>query len=171
MTFLEKDLEEIIHTTDRKILEEKGLFLEGIMKRQLKIGHYGVADLVTFSRDYYCQYDPCNIKGKENLYIGYLEPKLVVTIYELKKEKISVSAFMQCVKYAKGLKSWFNERGFSHRLDINLVLIGKTIDLEGSTCFLPDIFEGKLKFYIYYMDIEGLHFKSKYGYGLINEGF
>jgi len=53
MKFLEKDLEEIIFNADMKDLPEKGLHFTGVIKRQLRIGNYGVADLVTFTKGSY----------------------------------------------------------------------------------------------------------------------
>jgi hypothetical protein len=50
MKFLEKDLEQIIWDADKEILSERGLNLDGKLKRQLKIGNYGIADLIHFKR-------------------------------------------------------------------------------------------------------------------------
>ena len=50
MKFLEKDLEEIIFETSNKELNERGLFVYGKKYRQLRIGNYGVADLVVVDR-------------------------------------------------------------------------------------------------------------------------
>ena len=45
MTFLEKDLEQIIFETPKEKLQEKGLVIKGKLLRQIKIGNYGIADL------------------------------------------------------------------------------------------------------------------------------
>ena len=53
MDFLEKDLEEILKTTPTEKLYDAGLdFLYRCSKvlTQVKIGNYGVADMVTYSR-------------------------------------------------------------------------------------------------------------------------
>ena len=52
MNFLEKDLEEIIYNTDKEMLTERGLPYHPFetFKRQLKIGNYGIADLVSFKK-------------------------------------------------------------------------------------------------------------------------
>ena len=47
MSFLEKDLEDIIFETDNDLLFEHGLFIDGQKKRQVRIGNYGIADLIT----------------------------------------------------------------------------------------------------------------------------
>ena len=50
MKFLEKDLEEIIwdaYKNDKlSLINNRGLFINGLIKRQLRIGNYGIADLV-----------------------------------------------------------------------------------------------------------------------------
>lgn len=55
MNFLEKNLEDIIYETNNKYLRERGLFINGIKKRQLRIGNYGIADIVTFKKGDYCE--------------------------------------------------------------------------------------------------------------------
>ena len=50
MKFLEKDLEDIIFEAPREELAKRGLHIEGKMYRQLRIGNYGIADLVTIQR-------------------------------------------------------------------------------------------------------------------------
>lgn len=87
MDFLEKDLEDIIYDSlinDYDCLIERGFHnsfeysyeeqnLRGF--RQLKIGNYGIADIVTVSK----LYDMQN---------GKLLPYLNIDIYELKKDEI-----------------------------------------------------------------------------------
>lgn len=45
--FLEKTLEDIIFETSNDDLKERGLWICGNKKRQVKIGNYGIADLIT----------------------------------------------------------------------------------------------------------------------------
>lgn len=78
MQFLEKDLENIIWETNNKKLQEKGLLIEGKKFRQLRIGNYGICDILTVQR--------------ENYYLGF--SYLNITIYELKKEKAGILAFL-----------------------------------------------------------------------------
>ena len=53
MKFLEKDLEQIIFESGRDSLRERGLSISGKLLRQLRIGNYGIADLVEFVRPQY----------------------------------------------------------------------------------------------------------------------
>lgn len=178
MKFLEKDLEEIIYETykeNRRKLCEKNLFIDGEMKRQLRIGNYGIADLVTIERDYNCETDYDYVldeeKETEDIILSEnLEPKLVVTIYELKKEKIGVSAFLQAINYAKGIKDYFDKRCFKFEVEIHIALIGKELDTSGSFCFLPSVMSN-LRFYTYEYGIDGIIFKREHGYQLTNKGF
>lgn len=149
MKFLEKDLEQIIYETDNKILKDKGLNINGKKLRQLRIGNYGIADLITYHRD-----------G------NYFD----ITVYELKKEKIGISAFLQSVRYTKGIKSFLSKR-FKDDVwySINVVLIGKQIDNNGSFCFIPDM--TNFSFYTYHYEFDGLKFENHRNYVLTNEGF
>lgn len=45
--FFEKTLEDIIFNTDNELLCEHGLLISGKKLRQVKIGNYGIADLIT----------------------------------------------------------------------------------------------------------------------------
>ena len=53
MRFLEKDLEQIIHESGMDQLNERGLPIDGKMFRQMRIGNYGIADLITVTRPMY----------------------------------------------------------------------------------------------------------------------
>jgi len=179
MEFLEKDLETIIWEASDEQLEKTGLYFSGRRFRQLKIGNYGIADLITAEKTPIVDYDR---KTKKETFMGsYLN----ITIYELKKDKIGVSAFLQAISYAKGIKDYLEKREFNNFI-FNIVLVGKSVDLSGSVCFLEDligftIFDdsisdnfGKiesLSFYTYSVNIDGLRFENKSGYGLINKGF
>lgn len=177
MTFLEKDLEEIIYETyksDPIGLKKRGLYLNGIIKRQLRIGNYGIADLVTFERDIDYEYSPDRFIDKDDvetmIFECYTTPKLIVTVYELKKDKIGISAYLQALKYIKGIKRYLDEREFNYDVGYNIVLIGKELDTSGSFCFIPD-FSSNVEFYTYNYDLDGLKFKNKKGYILTDENF
>jgi len=90
MKFLEKDLEQIIYEADNDSLNEKGLLVTGKCYRQLRIGNYGVADLVYVDMPKYCKSARMHMNGK-------------ITIVELKKDKVSVSSFFQALNYVKGI--------------------------------------------------------------------
>lgn len=159
MNFLEKDLEQIIFEADKEELQKKGLPVYGKLFRQLRIGSYGVADLVSFNR---------HQDG------GY--PRLSVTVYELKKEKIGISAFLQALQYVKGIERYLELRNFKFTVDFSIILIGKTIDINSSFCFLSDLIynlsnDSFLNNYTYSYGLNGLEFKAEYGYKHTVEGF
>ena len=173
MNFLEKDLEEIIFTSDKDKLDKRGLFVnEGaIFKRQLKIGNYGISDLVSYERPFFSLAERVVYKGK-------------ITVYELKKEKISISAFMQALNYLKGIRSYLNKIGIEDNYDYKIVLIGKEFDSFSSFSYMPDIISSinyddilgtspmfSTEFYTYEYGLEGIFFKQISGYKLVDEGF
>lgn len=160
MNFLEKDLEEIIYYSDRELLDSRGLYVTGIAKRQLKIGNYGVADMVTFTR--------------------FTEPNnfLEITVYELKKEKVGISAFLQAVNYIRGIHRYLETRNFKNDVQFRIVLIGNKVDTNSSFVYLENILplcnmdaSSFLSIYSYSYEIDGIKFKLEYGYKLSNEGF
>lgn len=170
MKFLEKDLEQIIFETDNAILKSKGLYLNGKPFRQLRIGNYGIADLVYFKRP----------RKYPNIDIF----RGCITIVELKQNKVNVSAFFQAVRYAKGIARYLEKRGISVEkyIDFKIVLIGSEIDLNSDVVYLPDIFkeskydrfdfhesQTSVELYTYSMNINGLSFKEYFNYSLKNE--
>ena len=84
MKFLEKNLEDIIFETDNEKLQERGLDIRGKKFRQLRLSHYGIADIVTVSR------------------IGQ---SLQIDIFELKKDVITVDTLLQALRYIEGIKT------------------------------------------------------------------
>ena len=172
MKFLEKDLEEIIFEANNDELEKKGLPINGKIFRQLRIGNYGISDLITFERyhEEYIDYHFDNEKGI--VYEAKLKSVLYITVYELKKEVISVSAFIQAVKYVKGIKRYLEKRNFYHEVKYNIVLIGKNINPNSDFIFLPDVISrDAVTFFTYKYGIDGLEFKRIRFYKLTNEGF
>ena len=173
MKFLEKDLEEIIYTSGRDVLEEKGLLIEGKLKRQVKIGNYGIADLIEFVRPSYDGPD------RDILCPGR------ITIYELKKEQIGISAFLQSLNYLQGITKFLEKKEINDHYIIDIVLIGKNLDTSGSFCFITDLLSinssfldkynifgqnGSISYYTYTFDINGLEFHLQNGYDLKNNG-
>lgn len=168
MKFLEKDLEQIIYESGIDAVNKKGLPINGKMLRQLKIGNYGIADLITFQRPFY--------ETVPNAYGTTYKRREqgVITVYELKKDRVSIGAFLQAVRYTKGIRSYLEKRNKLHLYDIKIVLIGKEIDVDGAFCYLPEILNMEtnlIEFYTYTFDIDGILFTEKMGYSLINEGF
>lgn len=161
MKFLEKDLEEIIFTSPVDKLHEKGLPISLYRKRQLRIGNYGIADIVTFERPVF--YDRINYDEIIN-----------INVYELKKDKISVSAFLQALNYIKGIQTYLKNRNFGYDVRYTLTLIGSELDTSGAFCFLPDLVSSdslQIKFYTYSYGIDGIEFRDEEGYNLIDKGF
>ena len=165
MEFLEKDLESIIWESDNEKLQEKGLDIYGKKFRQLRIGNYGIADLVTIEKNYF---------EIEKTY-----PFLNITVFELKKEKAGISAFFQAVRYCKGIQTYLESRKI-FQFKLNIVLCSKKIDTESDYIFLCDLInsstfgQGKihsLTNYSFKFTIDGIEFKDEYGYNLTNKGF
>lgn len=171
MKFLEKDLEQIIYDADKELLAEKGLRINGTLKRQVRIGNYGICDLMTHERPYYNPYHKNIRKG-------------VITVYELKQDKIGISAFLQALGYLQGIKTFLSNKKLDYNYNYKIVLVGKELDLVSTYCFITDFIndfdfdnhiDSDCKFlvenYTYSFDINGIKFKEQSGYNLNNKGF
>ena len=173
MNFLEKDLEEIIFKANRERMFERGLSIDGKLMRQVRIGNYGIADLISYKKPQYHTYFRHHEKGR-------------ITIYELKKGGISVSAFFQAVRYAKGIARWIdnNTKFDSAMFDFEIVLIG-TYDGKSDIVYLADLFRESesetlierdtsrcsVSLYSYKFELEGIFFERLEDYKLTQEGF
>jgi hypothetical protein len=170
MNFLEKDLEEIIYTSGRDVLEEKGLPIKGKLRRQVKIGNYGIADLIEYYRPFYYP-DEHGVKNDFQ--------KGTIFIYELKKDKISMSSFLQALGYAKGIQSYLRKREKDHLYDICIRVVGRTIDLQSEFIYIPQLLnigeDGYIEFYTYDYNVNGIKFTNHdhgyQDYKLRKEGF
>lgn len=166
MNILEKDLEEIIEKTPVKKLNEKGLFVFGKCKRQLRIGNYGILDLVFIQKRYEYNDD------------GTMTPYLLINICELKKEKAGISAFLQAIRYAKGIKQYLVKvRGFT-RFKMEITLIAPKIDTSSDYVFIGDLIGGdsllcvsEVNNYAVNYGFEGVTFKQERNYSLTETGF
>lgn len=153
MDFLEKDLEDIIYEAPNPELRERGLIIYGLKRRQVRIGNYGICDLLVHARE-------------EDL----VDSPVIFTIFELKKDCIGQSTFFQALKYARGLQSYLiNTRGFFN-FKIRITLVGRTIDLDTSFPYLPMIFED-VRLFTYSYSYSGIQFTEGAYYKLIEEGF
>ena len=174
MKFLEKDLEQIIFESGMDSLRERGLYINGKRLRQVKIGNYGIADLITFERPFY--------DGAKR---EYFNPGRI-TIYELKKDHIGISAFLQAIAYAKGINRYLQKKDKDDKYIIDIRLIGRDIDKNGSFCYIPQILnvhnqyydlksniteQGTILFITYDYTIDGLKFRCGHDYKLSQEGF
>ena len=173
MDFLEKNLEDIIFESDKESLRKRGLWCYGKFKRQLKIGNYGIADLVLFEKSF-----------TESFYVdGTIKPFLNITIFELKREKIGISAFLQSISYAKGIQDYLDKYKPYIEYTINIKLIGNSIDTTGSFCYITSLFSfynedivhnsciSNINFYTYEYKLDGIYFKEADNYNLIDKGF
>lgn len=160
MEFLEKDLEQIIFETPNEYLQFAGLELFGKKKRQLRIGNYGIADIVAFRRFF-------------NYYTDFLH----ITVCELKKDSINISTFLQAIRYVKGIDQYLKFRKFKHKVRFSIILCGKTINLNSDLIYLADLVDCSdnklidINFYTYDYKINGLKFEKHNNYKLIDEGF
>ena len=161
MVFLEKDLEDIIYEADQDSLLDRGLYVCRNKYRQLRIGNYGIADMVTFRKGAYI--------GN-----GMREPS-EITVYELKKDKIGLSTVMQAIKYVKGISRYLEYRSSDLEYYFSIVLIGKSIE-NSNMLYLTDYLENYqherfLSYYTYNYELDGIRFHQKCNYKLTNEGF
>jgi hypothetical protein len=163
MTISEKELEDLIFNADPKDLDERGLSIVGNLRRQVRIGNYGVADMVAYDRGKaYFDYNKSPY---------YQKPQ--ITVIELKKDEININTFMQAVRYAKGIKRYFEYKKYTD-FDLIIKLIGSNINLDNDFIYLIDLISSDelyLEVYTYSLHLDGIFFKSHSGYCLINEGF
>jgi len=166
MDFYESDLEDIIwdcFKTPEGVdkLCEKGLHLIKPSRsfRQLRLGNYGIADLVTFDKSHYKIQDE-------------IVAEVTITIYELKKDQIKLDSLVQLCRYMKGVKRYFGARGCQLKYsDIRGVLIGKSLNVD-DWVYLTDHIQEKIDFYTYEYSIDGMSFEHKNcDFHLIEEGF
>lgn len=132
MDFLEKDLESIIYEASqtkegRNLLKNRNLQLRpsGKMFRQVRLGTYGVADLVDVSIEY--EINECS--RLRSLY---------VEIIELKRGVIDYSALGQACRYltaVKELSESINHKKF-YECNFHITLIGSKLDVKGDDSFV-----------------------------------
>ncbi len=152
MNILEKEIEDIVYecaVNERELLSDRGLNIHAREKvrRQVCLGDYGIADMIG---------------------IWIFENSIHITIYELKKDQVNTSTFLQAIRYCKAVKQIIEQHGHWW-LSFDIVLIGKSIDLSSEFAYLPDIIN-TLRVYTYSIDIvKGLKFKRQSGYHLSDE--
>ena len=160
MEFLEKDLEDIIWDAPSDELLKRGLYIKGKIRRQVKVGSYGIADIVSIEK-----------QSEIHPICGIIDQTVVITVFELKKQVCDVSALMQAARYATGIEQYLNKRKLFGDVSVvfRIVLIGKSI-CKSDFCYLPS-FMDNLHVYTYKYTFSGIEFKSEYGYVLTNPGF
>lgn len=190
MQFLEKNLEDILFETDNDILSDRNLSLDKYKKRQVKIGNYGIADMVCWERrttDFF----PCEDNLNNKIRCPECKTKICektdyihIQIIELKQNEININSFLQAIKYCAGILSYLEKRKFEYPINIQIVLIGSKVN-DGDFIYLPDIinsdtdtfpqkydkYKFDLSYYTYKYEVDGINFNQEDGYKLINEGF
>ena len=192
MDFLEKNLEDIIYESNNDALFRRGLNLCTSKKRQVYIGHYGTADIISYEavrdEEMPCDYRMSNLSCIENCNQSCKKNKIKyikIQIIELKQNEININAFLQAVRYTKGIKRYLEFRNFYKPIKYEIILIGKTLNKNNSFCYLFDLINDfqpsdilydivstfSFSAYTYKYDFDGITFKKEYFYSLINEGF
>lgn len=144
MEFKEQTLEDIIWENiqtpgGRKLLKERGLDVSGYFYRQLELGNYGRADLVSVDYD----------KKKK---------KVVITIYELKKKKIGEDALMQACRYLTALqRHGFDDDSCKCKFEYRIRLIGDSIQRGDDFVYLYNALSF-VDIYTYNYKINGIFF-------------
>ena len=162
MNFLEKDLEDIVFNTDTDLLQKRGLDIHGKRYRQLRIGNYGIADIVTVKK----VSQPVFRNGE----LLFMDRTLKIEVYELKQNEISINTFMQAIRYCAGINDYISRfRNKIFEIDFSICLIGRSLT-GGDFCYTPD-FLHNLRMFTYDYDFDGIVFNQEDGYYLDNNGF
>ena len=145
MDFLEKNLEDILYDAFRCSESVNHLFMCGLecyypalTLRQVRIGNYGIADLVT---------------------ISLVERK--IRVFELKRDNIGVGALLQASKYKRGINRYLYESGRDNLLcfDIEIILIGKRYENSEWLYLFANGLDG-VSLYTYKYGLNGLSFEQ-----------
>lgn len=164
MEFFEKDLEQIIYETSNELLNSKGLNIKGKKLRQLRIGNFGISDLVTYHKTNFNEW------VNDNYY--------VINVYELKKDKVGISALLQAIRYCKGIKTYLEQYKPNINFKLNITLISKEVDKTGDFIYITDLINNEsyksinsISFYSFKYNVNGIEFNKESGYNLIDKGF
>lgn len=162
MKIKENELESIIMNTHRDKLRKHGLWLTGFRKNQLRIGNYGIADIVTYTKPDF-EYKNYDLPENQHPHI---------TVYELKVGRIGFDAYDQALRYLRGIQLYM-EAHRKYDVTYSIRLIGSEIDLDSSFSFLPNLCHWRfgVEMYTYQFDIDGLKFNEIRDYKLIDPGF
>lgn len=148
MQFLEKDLEDIIFTHHDK-MQARGLSVctHDLMYRQIQLGSYGICDCLGV-----------------NIYSDHRYRAIDMFVYELKKEKIDFNTLGQAMRYKVALESIIGRHNINRtEINIYLILVGKSIEINGDFAFLLGRIPGILS-YTYKYDFDGIVFRQERGY-------
>ena len=138
--------------------------ISGWKRRQVSIGNYGRADLICYDRKY--------APWSQNQ-----DPFPSITIFELKKNKIDNSSFIQALRYLKGVQRFMEKRGLEI-VEYKIVIIGRDVDVHSDLIYLPNIICSDNEFgltsisvFTYEYLYDGIRFENQNGFKLIDEGF
>ena len=174
MHFLEKDLEQIIWESTTEQLEEKGLHItesynpkEFKKFRQLRIGNYGISDLIYVSR----YYEPVAEWDSRRT--------LEINIVELKKGDVNTDTLKQALRYANGVREYLKYRnkfrggGINNYVKHKITLIGRKVDLTTEFLDLLNFIGIEVVIYTYDYTIDGITFEvfEWENYSMSNRGF
>jgi hypothetical protein len=165
MRFTEKDLEDLIVQTPRQDLIKAGYWpaRNGRCFRQVRIGKYGIADLIYIHRRYIPKTEECDFSRHE----------LTVSIVELKKGEITSDAFFQALGYLRGLSNYLEKKYPSKTINYNILLVGSDMNLTKRFKYLFSTFYESTSVLgmIYRINKNGIRFYDIGEHSLINEGF
>lgn len=168
MDFLEQNLEDIVFNTPANKIISRGFtsyLNDAHTYRQLRLGNYGVCDIVQFSRS--CEHlEECP---------GYYYTQHVIDVHviELKKGDIDIDALIQAVRYCKGVLEYIEDvRGLECKVQFSVSLVGSKINTSDFVYMSELLQEDNfcLNFFTYKYDFDGISFKSDGGYRLTNSG-
>ncbi|GAB3822257.1 hypothetical protein [Pontibacter rugosus] len=159
MRFLEKDLEDIIYN-HKEVCSEKGL-LEcypseySHLFRQVNLGKYGVADLI--SVDVIQNRPTRTIKGRHCHY----HRTLSIYIIECKLNEVNVAAYLQAKRYKTAIQELLQRYNLKNtKVDIKVVLVGGSLD-EGSDFVFQLNDDHKCTVYTYAYGPNGIEFTDQ----------
>ncbi|GAB3939191.1 hypothetical protein [Larkinella terrae] len=159
MELSEKDLEDSIYNAaidsyGRLFLEERGLTLNGKIFRQVNLGDYGIADLITIHY----------IGKKKNIHNPDGKPikTILITVYELKKGLVGLATYGQLHRYMRGVQELAKTTranksgGVDIQVWINGTLIGDGIESIDAWDLITS--SPGMSAYIYKFGFDGLSF-------------
>jgi len=121
--------------------------------RQVDLGSYGVADLVTFL---------------------HMPNGMEITIIEVKKENIDVKTFAQLSRYRKGVERYFEGSHDSYCIEIRLIAVAPEIVKNDDSVWLSDLLTSSTDFYAFTCNVDlkdGVVFNQTTGWVKSNEDF
>lgn len=180
MTFLEKDLEQIVWESDNKKLQDRGLEIEGKKFRQLRIGNYGIADIVTLSKAPLIDYVEQEVMYNRQI--------ITINVLEFKKDTLDIETFLQAARYIRGIQRYVERNALfhGHTIQYAMTLVGRKLDILSGFSFLPELMFNPmddsdlyanidrptdLSIYTYSYDLDGISFEQQNEYTLTEEGF